>query len=119
MVETITFTTAAARTISATDLAQRVHIRDPNGAARADTLPSAGSTIDYLLPYIGAQCEILYNNSGEAAETITITAGANTTLYNNEGSADLVIAAGDSARLVFIRNSNTTMIVLGTIFEAV
>jgi len=105
--------------MSATDLAQRVHIRDPNGAARADTLPSAGSTIDYLLPYVGAQHEILYINSGEAAETITITAGADTTLYNNEGAGDLVLTAGDSAKLVFIRNSNTTMIVLGTVFEAV
>jgi hypothetical protein len=114
-----TYTTAGARTISTTDLLKHTHLRDPNGAARTDTTDTATNIGTDVLFYDGATTEILYMNTGEGAETITIAGGAGVTIYNNEGAGDLVIPAGAGAKLVLIRTSSTAVSVFGTVFEAV
>jgi len=110
--------TADARSILYGDLNKSVHLRDPNGASRTDTTDTAANINAQLLFNDGASFEIIYINTGGAGETITIAGGSNVTIYNNEGAADLVIPAQSGARLIFIRDSSTTVRVFGTVFEA-
>ena len=117
--ETVTFNTSGNRTIDDADIALRMHLRDPNGAARTDTTDTAANLITYLLPYDGAYHEIIYLNTGEGAETITIAGGASVTVYNQEGAGDAVIPAGAGAKLLFVRTSSTTVSLFVTVFEAV
>lgn len=58
-------------------------LRDPNGGARADKVPSAAHLIAALGPaaFVGASFEFVLQNDADAAETITLTAdSAKTTM---------------------------------------
>lgn len=72
-------------------------LRDPNGAARADTLPTA-SAILALIPqhFDNISFKLKIHNEGSATETITINAGAGITLVG-----DFVIQPGTTREFFF------------------
>jgi hypothetical protein len=107
--------TAGTRTIGYADLNKSVHLRDPNGGSRIDKTDTAANINAQLLFNNGASFEITYVNTGAVGETITIVGGNGVTLNNNGGSGDLVIPAQCVAKLVFVRNSFTTVRVFGTV----
>lgn len=75
-------------------------LRDPNGGARADKVPSAAHLIAAMGPaaFVGASFEITIQNDANAAETITLTAnGADTTL-----SGTMTIAQNYNARFLVV-----------------
>lgn len=82
---TATITTASAVTLTAAQLAGGLILRDPNGAGRSDTTPTAALLVAYfsnggLRPIIGQRFEFIIKNTADAAETITILAGTGCTL---------------------------------------
>ncbi len=117
--EILSYSTAGDRTITAADLIMKTHLRDPNGAARVDTLDTAANIISMLLPNVGANHEIMYINRGEAAETITLAGGTGVTIFNNEGSSDAVIPAGSAATIKLYRVTSSVVHAYVTVFEAV
>lgn len=82
---TTTLTTASALTLTAAQVAGgRIH-RDPNGAGRSDTLPTATLLFAHysktgLRPRIGQRFKFTIKNTADAAETITILAGTGGTV---------------------------------------
>jgi hypothetical protein len=62
--------------------------RDPNGAARTDTLPTAALLVAALNALSGAEVgdivELHYLNTADAAETITLAAGTGGTVGNTK-----------------------------------
>lgn len=100
-------------------LTYRQIFRDPNGASRADVTPTATQMIDIFLPAIGSNHTVEYFNTGEVAEVITITAGANVVVFNNEGASTANIVGGAMGVLRFVRVSSTIVNVYVTVFEAV
>lgn len=80
-----TVTTAGAATYTAAQLLGGLILRDPNGAARSDVTPTAALIIAAMLAAVGSAnindtFEFTLVNTADAAETLTVTAGANVTL---------------------------------------
>jgi len=79
------YNTAGPVTFLASDLLQRLILRDCNGAARNDTTPTAQQIIDALTvmgrpPVAGHSFEFVIRNSSAAAFASTIVAGTGVTL---------------------------------------
>ena len=79
------YNTAGPVTFLASDLLQRLILRDCNGAARNDTTPTAQQIIDALTvfgrqPVPGNSFEFVIRNSSAAAFASTIVAGTGVTL---------------------------------------
>lgn len=82
---TTTLTTAGALTLTAAQIAGGLILRDPNGAGRSDTLPTAALLVSYfgktgLRPLIGQWFAFTIVNQADAAETITVLAGSGGTI---------------------------------------
>ncbi len=76
-----TLTTAGALTYTAGNLQNVFIFRDPNGASRTDTLPTAALLVAALpFPILGYTFEFYVRNDADAAETITIAAGTGGTV---------------------------------------
>lgn len=72
-----TLTTASALTLTAAQLLGGLILRDPNGAGRTDTTPTA-ALLAAAVPgvAVGSFFEFTIRNDADAAETITVAAGS-------------------------------------------
>lgn len=76
-----TVTTAGAVTYSAGQVLSGMILRDPNGAARTDVLPTAALLVAGLPgAQIGSYIDLFIRNDADAAETITMSAGTGGTV---------------------------------------
>lgn len=88
-------------------------LRDPNGASRSDVTPDAADVIAAMTQAgIGNCFEFTIRNTANAAETITVTAGAGVTL-----SGTMTIAQDNSKRFLCVVTGAATAAVysLGTV----
>lgn len=90
--------TAAAITMTAAQLLAGIILRDPNGAGRADLVPTAAN-LRAALPGIevGSGFEFTIRNTADAAETITVTTNTGATL-----SGTMTIAQNNSKRFLAV-----------------
>lgn len=91
-------------------------LRDPNGGARADKVPSAAHLIAALGPaaFVGASFEFTLQNEADAAEAITLTAdGAKTTM-----SGTMTIAQNYNRRfLIVVTNATSALLAAYTCYS--
>lgn len=102
------YATAGAVTYTAADILTGLIVRDCNGAARTDVLPTAALLVAALPDAkVGdiVQCEVL--NGSDAAETITINAGAGGGYDPNQTAVSRVVPQ-NSSKTVRIRLTNVT-----------
>lgn len=100
--------TAGAATYTVQQIIRGTIQRDPNGAGRTDTLPTAALLIAglqniYTLASDGDSLEFRIQNTADAAESITLAAGANCTL-----TGDTVILRGETRLVTVTRLTSTT-----------
>lgn len=101
--------TAGARTWTAAEILSGILVRDPNGAGRTDVLPTAALLVAALPTcQVGDVVEVLVVNGADAAETITISAGAGGGFDANQTAASRVIPQ-NASKLVRIRFTNVTV----------
>jgi hypothetical protein len=106
------YNTAGVVTYLPTDIYNGLIVRNPNGGARSDVLPSAAAMVA-ATPGVQVGdiifCQLI-NGSGAAAdaENITITAGAGVSFDANQLSAGRVVRTGCSKTLYF-RFTNVTL----------
>jgi hypothetical protein len=101
-------TTAGNATYTAAQLLTKMIARDPNGAGRTDTLDTAANIVGAMRDaQVGDRivCEVI--NGADAAETITLAAGAGGTFDAALTAASRVIPQ-NSAKTVTIRITNIT-----------
>jgi hypothetical protein len=108
-------TTAGAATYTVANIGSGIIQRDPNGASRTDTLPTAALLIAglqnlYALTYTGDSLQFRIDNTADAAETITLAAGAGMTL---QGA--LTIGQSQSRIVTVIKTGTAT--VLATVVD--
>jgi hypothetical protein len=98
-----TVSTAAAVTFSAAEVLGGLILRDPNGAGRADLLPTAALLVR-AIEGVAPGCSFYFDirNTADAAETITITTNTGLTL-----SGTMTIAQNNSKRFL-ARVTNST-----------
>lgn len=88
--------TAGARTYTAAELIGGLILRDPTGGARNDVSPTAALIVaGFAGGIVGSSFEFTIRNTADAAETITLTAGAGVTL-----SGTMTIAQNNSKRFL-------------------
>ena len=93
-----TVTTAAAVTYTPAQVLGGLILRDPNGAARADLLPTAAALIDALNgPFEGMAFIVTIRNTADAAEAITVTTNTGVTL-----SGTMAIAQNATTRFLVV-----------------
>lgn len=89
-----TKTTAGVVTYTAAELVGGLILRDPNGAARSDVTPTAAQIVGAITGATATSSfEFIIRNDADAAETITLTAGAGVTI-----SGTATIAQNNSKR---------------------
>lgn len=93
-----TLSTADVVTYTAAQLLGGLILRDPNGGGRSDVSPTA-ALIVAAIPgaTVGQSFEFTIRNTADAAETITVTAGAGVTL-----SGTMTIAQNNSRRFLAV-----------------
>lgn len=100
--------TAGARTYTAAEVIGGIIVRDPNGAGRTDTLPTAALLVAALdRPRVGDTLTLAIINGADAAETITLNAGTGGGFDTNQTDASRVIPQ-NSSKDVYIRLTNVT-----------
>jgi hypothetical protein len=73
--------TASALTLTAAQILGGLILRDPNGAGRTDTLPTAALLVAAIPGcQVGSSFQFDIRNTADAAETITIAAGSGGTV---------------------------------------
>jgi hypothetical protein len=88
--------TAGVKTYSAAELIGGLVLRDPSGGARNDVTPTAAQIVaGFAGGVVGSSFEFTIRNTADAAETITLTAGAGVTL-----SGTMTIAQNNSKRFL-------------------
>jgi len=99
-----TKSTAGTVTYSAAELVGGLILRDPAGADRSDVSPTAAQIVGAVAGAIATSSfEFVIRNTADAAETITLTAGAGVTL-----NGTMTIAQNNSKRfLAVITNAGT------------
>jgi hypothetical protein len=110
-----TITTAAAVTFTAAQLLGNLVLRDPNGLARADVLPTAASlyaALENPVKVAGLTFRFTIRNTADAAETITLTANTGATI-----SGTATIAQSNSKEFMIVMTSPTAYVAysLGTV----
>jgi len=108
------YNTAGPVTFLASDLLQRLILRDCNGAARSDVTPTAQQIIDALTvmgrpPVAGHSFEFILRNSTAGAFAITLTAGAGVTL---SPAAITVTQSNARAFMVVVNNVNVPAVTI-------
>lgn len=100
--------TAGAATYTAAQLVGGVIVRDPNGAGRTDTLDTAANLVAAVPgATVGDIIDVLIVNGADAAEAITLQAGAGGGFDANQTAASRVIAQ-NASKMVRIRLTNVT-----------
>lgn len=100
--------TAGNVTITAAQIVGGILVRDPNGAARSDTLDTAANIVAAVPgAAVGDTLSVLIVNGADAAETITLGAGAGGAFDANQTAASRVIPQ-NASKLVMIRLTNVT-----------
>lgn len=114
--------TAGAVTYSVAEVFGGLILRDPNGAARADLLPTAAAMKAAILQGgpslgisgVGMAFEFTIRNTADAAETITVTTNTGLTL-----SGTMTIAQNNSKRFLAVFTAwdtpTVTVYSLGTV----
>ena len=109
--------TAGAHTYTAAELVGGLILRDPAGASRSDVTPAAADIVAEISgAIVGSSFEFTVRNAADAAETITLTAGAGVTL-----SGTMTIAQNNSKRFLAVCTNVTgaaeavTIYSLGTV----
>jgi hypothetical protein len=98
-----TIATAGAVSYTADQLIGGLILRDPNGAARADLVPTAALLVAALPgAFIGQSVEFVIRNTADAAETITVTTATGATL-----SGTMTIAQSASRRFLAVLTNVT------------
>lgn len=99
-----TNTTASDQTYTAAQIIAGMILRDPNGGARQDTLPTAADLLAAIPgAIVGTGFEFVLRNTADANETITVAAGAGGTV-----SGTATVAQSNSKRfLVVLTNIGT------------
>lgn len=110
-----TITTAGDAAYSADEVLGGLILRDPNGAGRADTVPTAAALYAALKSPVkieGLSFEFTIRNTADAAETITVSTATGMTL-----SGTMTIAQNNSKtfKVVFATPSTATVYSLGTV----
>ena len=109
---TTTITTAGVATYTAAQLLGGYILRDPAGGDRSDVSPAAADIIAAITQAAtGNRFQFIIKNTADAAETITLTAGAGVTL-----SGTMTIAQNNSKRFMVEVTGATTVTIysLGT-----
>jgi hypothetical protein len=100
--------TAGPITITAAQVLAGIIVRDPNGAGRTDTLPTAALLVAAMTrPAIGDVLKLLIVNGADAAESITIAAGTGGAFDANQTASSRIIAQ-NSSKTIHIRLTNVT-----------
>lgn len=109
--------TAGANTYTAAELIGGLILRDPAGASRTDVSPTAALIVAEIAgAVVGSSFEFTIRNTADAAETITLDAGAGVTL-----SGTMTIAQNNSKRFLAVCTNVTgaaeavTIYSLGTV----
>jgi hypothetical protein len=90
--------TGGVRTYTAAELIGGLILRDPAGGNRADVSPAAADVVAGIPgAIVGSSFEFTIRNTADAAETITVTAGAGVTL-----SGTMTIAQNNSKRFLAV-----------------
>jgi hypothetical protein len=88
--------TAGVKTYTAAELIGALILRDPAGGNRSDVTPTAAAIVaGFAGGIVGSSFECTIRNTADAAETITLTAGAGVTL-----SGTMTIAQNNSKRFL-------------------
>lgn len=97
-----TKSTAGAATLTASEILGGLLLRDPNGAGRTDTLPTAESLIA-AIPGVMVNTSFQFDirNTADASETITIAAGSGGTT-----SGTMTIAQNNGKRFIVVITNN-------------
>lgn len=105
--------TVGNRTFTAAEILSGVIVRDPNGASRSDVLPTAALLVAAVTALgrggaqVGDIVEVLITNGADAAEVITLGAGAGGGFDANQQAVSRVIGQNTS-KVVRIRLTNVT-----------
>lgn len=112
-----TDSTVGNKTYTGAELVGGLILRDPNGGARSDVTPTGAQIVSAFAGcQAGSSFEFTIRNTADAAETITLTAGANVTL-----SGTMTVAQNNSKRFLAVMNNVTggaeavTIYSLGTV----
>jgi len=99
--------TAGAVTLTAAQLLGGIIVRDPNGAGRTDTLPTAALLVAACPgAVVGTTVQCVIINGADAAEAITIQEGTGGTWDANFGAAKTI--AQNTTKTVRLRLTNVT-----------
>lgn len=105
--------TAAAVTFTVTQVLGGLILRDPNGAGRADLLPTAAALVAAINgAEIGTGFEFTIRNTADAAETITVTTNTGLTL-----SGTMTIAQNNSKRFAVVLTNVTAGSEAATVYS--
>lgn len=100
--------TAGNVTLTAAQILGGIIVRDPNGAGRTDTLPTAALLVAAAPgAQVGDTVQCLIVNGADAAETITVAAGTGGGFDANQTAASRVIGQNNS-KLLKVRFTNVT-----------
>ena len=104
--------TAGAATYTAAQLLGGIIVRDPNGAGRTDTLPTAALLVAAVNAYgsgaqVGDLITFLVVNGADAAEAITVAAGSGGAFDANQTAASRTIAQ-NASKTIYVRLTNVT-----------
>lgn len=100
--------TAGAVTYTAAQILSGVIVRDPNGAARTDVLPTAALLVAALPgAEVGDMIKCYIVNGADAAEALTIGEGVGGAFDANQQAASRIIGQNNS-KLLHIRLTNVT-----------
>jgi hypothetical protein len=108
-----TITTAGVAAYTAAQFLGGLILRDPNGAGRADTVPTGAAVCAAIPGYaVGDSFDVIIRNDADAAETITVSTDTGATL-----SGTMTIAQNNAKRFrLVITGANTyTLYSLGTV----
>lgn len=98
-----TLTSAGAVTYTAAQLLGGLILRDPNGSARTDILPTAELLIAAIPAVaVGASFQFDLRNTADASETITVSAGTGGTT-----SGTMTVAQNNGKRFVVVITNAT------------
>jgi predicted RecA/RadA family phage recombinase len=100
--------TAGNRTITAAEVLSGIYVRDCAGAGRTDTLPTAALLVAAVPgAKVGDMLKLYVVNGSDAAENLTLGAGAGGAFDVNQTAAARVVIQNTS-KLVHIRLTNVT-----------
>jgi hypothetical protein len=99
-----TIATAGVVGYSAAEFLGGLILRDPNGAGRADTVPTAAALVAAMPgAFVGQSFRVLIRNTADAAETITVTTATGATL-----SGTMTIAQNASKEFLAVLTNVTS-----------